>query len=149
MSHNEPKELRSSEPTTTVSASLPQDDWWIKVPTDPALSFKAKILDDNLSDEEGSRQKVFRPLGRSTPVIVTDEHGGGEMSITLLTEGREEYEALVHLWESQRTLLLQTTVGVQWYLYPGRIETKLMRTKNVSTNPVRKVKLDFIEVERP
>lgn len=54
--------------------------WWMVRPADPALTFQLTWVDDHRKSRQRPRE-VYRPLGRSRPVVISGEQQGWEGSI--------------------------------------------------------------------
>lgn len=140
----------SSSASVTVTAS----SVWLVHPGIPALSMPVELVAGSLESETLSvNQGVFRPMGRTNPVIVTDgTRQGGESSITVETDTLPELAALKSMLQDAGTLLLnapaQLGLGIDTnYIAVG--DVTIRRPSDVGTSRLRHVVLPFNVVDMP
>lgn len=86
---------------------------WLKHPTQPDLN-RAVTIVSYPSVKKAGATAVFKVLGSSLGVSVSDSRGFGTGSLTLLAETDLEQEAIDELLDSGAALLLQTAEGQKW-----------------------------------
>jgi hypothetical protein len=122
---------------------------WLKDPAHPGRNMK---LDAQMPDVVRSRTVgVFRPIGATYPVVVSDVLQAGASSITIVTRSDAEAAALLAV-VAGTVLLLQTpaVAGWQWgsrYVAPGELEEAWTTPGHLSSNRVWTLAL--VEVARP
>lgn len=87
--------------------------WWLKHPTLPALSVPVEPHAFP-TVQRVARQGVHQPLGRRTPVIVSDTYGPLTGTVTLRVDTTEQRAALDELLDLRAPLLLTGPPGQGW-----------------------------------
>lgn len=131
--------------SATSNASTTNDGtWWLKAVDDPTLNRGTVSvladLDLNVEEQIG----VFRPLGRTRPVVLSQALGGEDGTYDIITKGDAEHDAVWALVTHQGTLLVQDPFGDQKYV---RI-VRRSKTKSGGTgNPIHRIAVDYVEVD--
>lgn len=130
--------------TATVTGTIAAIGWNLKVPQSPTLNIiGAAVLKDpdyNRSEDVG----VFRPKGRSLPVIVANAMGGADGSLQVLATGAAEWTALEAVLRYQGPVYLESPFGwARWI----RITNRTWSETGTGDHPRRIAKADFLEVE--
>lgn len=128
----------------TISA----DRWWLKCLRDPGLSMKLHFHGERLVLTSVERGGVFRPIGRSKAVVVSDVEGSEEGVLELAFLTPERYSAFETLRRLRETLLLQSPYGDHLYIrfVGSRVAGFTLGPPYV---PKRVVTVPFVEVEAP
>jgi LysM repeat protein len=129
-------------PEVTLSAH----DWWLKDLSSPSNSMVIKVKADPLQVGTSDTSAVFQPLGADRPFVVTEGYKGDTIDLTLIMK-RDEYAQLRQLFNSGRTLFLQSNMDNAWWVRPiGDISSATQLTGKRQTDPLRFVKVSFVEV---
>lgn len=122
---------------------------WLKNLSQAALNTQVSIqaLADVKTD---ARIQVYPVIGRKNPVVVSDVRGGRTGSVSLMTTGTTDYQAVSTLLASGSTLFLQATPGdgfADLYFVAGSVTEH--RPAATSTDFTRIWTIDFTEVDSP
>lgn len=141
----------SSSASAAGSASVDTEEWWLKDPTDSTLNTTFKPTRRMLTLSDSADQAVFRPLGRSTAVVVSDVLRGAELPFEAVCSDQAALDALEALRDTQRTLLLQMgSSGEQFYVNLVGPRTRTRRTVVRSGAPAHYVySVKAVEVDAP
>lgn len=104
------------ESPTVVSASVtvPSDRVWLIHPGVPALSMPVTVVSIGARSRK-VRQGVHYPMGRATPIVVTDgSRSASEYTLTVRTNTDAERTSLDALLGDSSALLLNVPAGKQW-----------------------------------
>lgn len=139
--------------------TLVAENWWLKDVTTPANSMVLKLYayalggglsgTSVLSVDRSDTSTSFQPLGRPLPVIVTEGYKGDVFSVSAQVDSND-FLSLMNLLEQRRTLFLQSNFDKAWWVRPfGDITSNVQATFNMSSNPLRFVQIQFVEVDPP
>jgi hypothetical protein len=129
-------------PEVTVTAS----QWWLKDPKIPANSMQLKVKTEELDVSTTGTSAVFQPLGADKPNVLTEGYKGDRVDITVIVT-RSEFAQLRDLLDTKRTLYLQSNMDNAWWVRPvGDVGATTKLTSKYNTDPLRFVKLSFVEV---
>lgn len=138
----------------SVQVTVAITDIWLIHPGVPALSMPVKLRPGSLVQETLSvRQGVFWPMGRSTPVVITDGSRKKTQSTLIVSlETLTDLDALRALLSDAGALLLNIPAGMATgfdtsYIAVG--DVTIGRWTDVSIDPFRDVTLPFTVVDRP
>lgn len=141
--------------STTVAVTVPVDGVWLVHPGVPALSVPVELRAGSL-DEEGLSigQGVFWPMGRSTPIVVTEgTRRGAQSSMIVAAETSSEVARLRSLLSDGGPLLLNVppSLGFDWDTsYIAVSDVTISRLPNTPGNyQQRDVEMPFVVVDRP
>jgi hypothetical protein len=139
----------SSQPSATGSATLAADGFWLSDPLTAGSHLRLQV-GGNLESTSPQPQEVHYPLGRRTPVVVSDVVKSEVFSLPLIFKTAAGWTAFETLRRAPNALLLQSDMGLQWYvrLGPDRRVTLHSSTGRLSA-PLRKVEITAVEVDRP
>jgi hypothetical protein len=90
--------------------------FWLKDPTVGLSGIQLKVESGSLSTHFPEALTEHQPLGSPYPYVVGDVVGFEDGVVTAWTMSATDESALVALLKSQRTLLLQSPDGRQWYI---------------------------------
>ncbi len=103
--------------------------WWLKDPLNPSANMEISLQPGQMKTAATDPQQIVFPIGRVTPVILSDiikMPTISELPLRFLTDA--EYQSFERLRASGHVLLLQAPKEVgQWYI-------RLGATKNDSLN---------------
>ncbi|WP_055563598.1 hypothetical protein [Streptomyces atriruber] len=129
--------------------SLTAVNWWLKDITNPASNIPLRVKAEPVQVGTTGTSVMYQPLGEDRPVVVSEGYKGDAIELTLILR-REEYAPLRRLLKSGRTLFLQTNVDHAWWVRPvGDISAEVQVSGQRFVDPIRFVKLTFVEVAAP
>jgi hypothetical protein len=129
--------------------SLTALNWWLKDVVDPSLNLLMRVKVDPIGVSTTDTSVVFQPLGEDLPLVLTEGYKGDSVELTLILN-REERAALQKLLATRRTLFLQTDVDHAWWVRPiGNLQSEIQVTGQRRSNPIRFVKMTFVQVAAP
>ena len=130
-----------------LEVSLP----WLIHPGVPSRSVAIRV--QSLSEiTTPIRQGVFAVLGRSTPVVVSQQRDADMYNLVLRTDGPNDHGLLREVLADGSTLLLNIPDSLGWDFTDGWIsvgEVKTRRLAGYGTDPVRYLDLPVRLVDRP
>lgn len=140
----------SSPPSATIQPVVTITSWWLKDPQFPALNLSVLVTATDEISQTSESATVHSPLGRAKPIVVADVVSGEDGTIELGVFTATDWVALRELLVAQRPLLLQNPLGEQRYL-------RLSGPRSISrpdfgfdaVNPMRTVKVPYVEVDAP
>ncbi|TQF03936.1 hypothetical protein E6W39_18980 [Kitasatospora acidiphila] len=122
---------------------------WLKNLSQAALNTQISL--QALSDvKTDPRIQVYPVIGRKNPVVVSDVRGGRTGTVSLMTTGSTDYQAVSTLLASGSTLFLQATPAdgfSDMYFVAGSVTEH--RPAAQSTDYTRIFNIDFTEVDSP
>lgn len=140
---------------TFVSAYGPVSDevivngrqWWLKDLQNPERSMQLEVAKrDPVPVSITGSSSAFQPLGADLPVVLSEGFKGDRIEITVQVR-HTEFARLKTLLNSGRTLFLQSNLDSAWWVRPvGDIGAEIQITSKVFTDPLRFVKLTFVQV---
>lgn len=139
--------LISSPPSATASVTVTATGWWLKDPIDPTVNAAIVVVGEP-STHRDEQAGVFYPLGSTRPVVVADAMTGADGALKLLTTTPAAYAALVALLTRQRTLLLQSPFGEQWYVRLIGSRPSTLKA-SLAAAPYREYQFSYVEVAAP
>jgi hypothetical protein len=143
--------LINSAASATVSATVLPTSWWLKNPVDPTKNMA--IRTPGWAPTQNKKTAKFDPPARSYSVVLHGPNMGDEGPLLVRTLSAAEYAALKALLDSNRTLLLQTVTGQQWYVeVSGGHQRTFVAAKSTESYPVRHYwewSVPLVEVNAP
>lgn len=143
-----------SPAVSTAEVTVNETSIWLIHPGVPALSMPIELRAGSLQEEEYPvRQGIFRPMGRTNPVVVTDgARGGLSSSMKVSTETLAELAALRALISDAGTVLLNIPTSLELgidssYIAVGGVT--VVRLTGIGQDPQRTVTMPFTVVDRP
>lgn len=128
-------------------ANIAADTWNIKNPLAPSQNFIGVNVVGRPQEQQQEDLGIFRPLGRSHPVVVAGALGGWDGEISLVCTSVAEWESVKALAAAQAVLLLESPFGDSRYIrLTAGAKSELAGTK---TAPQRRVGLAYVEVDAP
>lgn len=139
------REVLSSAWSGNAAAYVTNDgQWWLKALGTPALNIGGLRVRGPLQESVQQSVGVFRPLGRSTPVVVSGDIYGndGQYSITFVNDA-EWGAAQDLLFSFTGDILVQDPFGEQKTI---RFISRAVDRSGTVANPVRVVTVGYVEV---
>lgn len=122
-------------------------NWWLKDLTDPTNSMELVVKADPLDVGTTNTTSVFQPLGADYPIVVSEGYKGDVIEITAIVR-HSEFAKLQGLLRSGKTLYLQSNIDNAWWVRPvGDLQAQTLLTGKRKTDPIRFVKLAFVQVD--
>lgn len=122
-------------------------NWWLKDLRNLDLNMQLKVKTEPTSVGTTNTASVYQPLGAKYPVVVSEGYKADSVELTFVMK-RDEHADLKKLLDSRRTLLLQTDIDHSWWVRAmGDLEAETQLTSKRSEDPLRFVKVSFVEVE--
>jgi hypothetical protein len=151
---NEDGDMTLGDWSPVVSASMPQfTDWWLRDLSDPALSMPLHVAASSESDAKPAA--VDYPLGSPAAVVTHDGVKPGTIALRVFLLDRAAHDKFRAVIALGRTLLLQDTLGMQWYVQSlggtkyDRMLAHATATETTPTRHAHEVDVEFQVVERP
>lgn len=141
--------------STTASATMAAfTDWWIRDLSSPgALSMPIQVA--SKTEDEAKPQTVDFPLDSDAAVVSHDGTKRPALDLEMWLLSKYEHDLFREIIGTGRTLLLQDTLGQQWYVQTGertRYEQLRAAPAPGDTAAVRhahRVDVRFVSVEKP
>ncbi len=131
----------------TEEASFTARNWWLKDLRDLALNMQLKVKADPMPVGTTNSATVFQTLGAKYPLVITEGYKADSVELTLIMK-RDEHADLKRILDSRRTLLLQSDVDHSWWVRSvGDLEVETQVTAKRAEDPLRFVKVTFVEVQ--
>lgn len=141
----------STSPYSANSSSVAatQTSWLLRDPTNESAHLVLRITGD-LDSVAEEANGVFRPLGRSRHVVVSDASLGEQFDLPIQVRGVTERQSVETLRATSRSrpLLLQSDMGDQWWVkVTGPRKRTLLNNITRKTTPVYNITLPLVEVD--
>lgn len=122
-------------------------EWWLKDLAASNSSLQLKVKADPLAVSTNDTSAVFQALGADRPFVVTEGYKGDSIDLTLILK-RDEYTTIRNLFNSGRSLFLQSNMDNAWWVRPvSNLESATQLTGKRNSDPLRFVKVSFVEVD--
>lgn len=143
-----------SPSVTSAMVTVDAASVWLIHPGVPALSLPIELRAGSLQDETYSvQQGTFWPMGRETPVIVTDgSRKGMQSSMTVATETVNDLASLRAILSDASTLFLNIPASFGFLVdscYIAAGDVKISRRSTIGSMTQRDVEIPFTVVARP
>lgn len=142
-----------SAPSAIVSGTVLDANWWLR---DPLVASASRVITvaPPFQALQPRPTTVHDPLGATTAVVVSDGLRSARGQLTLRTDGVAEYTAIQTILAQDRTLLLSSPLGLQWYVRLGEVtaELRLAMRNPGDAWPIRhlfELRVAWTQVERP
>jgi hypothetical protein len=135
---------------SSSSATWSSSDDWLKDVQHPARNV-AVVIAEQPAIERARPSGRFKPLGRSRPVVVSDEMGSGELDVTFVTLTDDDAVAVLDLLESAPIVLVQTPATERFgstFLHVDTV-SEVRTAPTVEGEPSRYIKITAVEVDAP
>lgn len=140
------QQLVSAWASSGAVPALSADGWNLKAPADSSLNVIGVRVNADPEWQQDEDTAVFRPVGRSRPIVVSTALGGADGTLTITTDGDTEWSAIEALREHQGALLLESPFGWSRYI---RIVSRSWSEGGSAGAPRRILAVSFLEVEAP
>lgn len=137
----------ASSASSTQTATVTLTDWWLKDPLDATRNMTICIAGPHQTSKKETQAR-FEPIGRTRPVYVADTILGEDGRLHLEFWTDSEATAFDLLRGGQRTLLIQSPRGKQWYARLGEDRESSFEFAHDTTD-YRVITIDFGEVDMP
>jgi hypothetical protein len=90
--------------------------WWFKAPLNSAINISGVKVLGKLTENVIEANMVYRPIGRSKPIVLAGAINGFDGDFDLLATSQSEYALVKAVVNYQGTLLVQDSLGAQRYI---------------------------------
>lgn len=145
----------SGTPSAASSTTVSPTSWWLKCPENSALNTSIRAAGSGWSPRRAKPVAVYSPTGRSRKIVLRGPTLGEEGTLAVRTHSEAEFAAIEALVTAGKTLLLQNTLGQQWYVeLAGDVEHAQIRAapRASETYPTRHLhswSIPLVEVDVP
>jgi hypothetical protein len=137
--------LSTSNYSSNLTVAISNDAlWWFKAVNDSALNLGGVRVANGIQEGFTESVAVFRPLGRTTPVVVGGYVYGNDGQYTITTITDSEFNSLETILRYQGKLLVQDPYGTQKYV---RLISRSWQMGGTSGRRIRRVSVDYVEIE--
>jgi hypothetical protein len=137
--------LSTSNYSANLTVAISNDaTWWFKAVNDSALNIGGVRVANGIQEGFTESVAVFRPLGRTTPVVVGGYVYGNDGQYTITTINDSEFNSLETILRYQGKLLVQDPYGTQKYV---RLISRSWQLGGTSGRRIRRVSVDYVEIE--
>lgn len=135
-----------------VTIQVPNDltgGWWLKDLSNPDLNMLMRVKAEDTNIGTADTSQVYQALGADYASVITEGYKGDTFEIGVFCT-RDEWLQLRTLVKSKRTLFLQSDVDAAWWVRPvGDLGQGVLVTGKRKSNPLRLVRLTFVQVDHP
>jgi hypothetical protein len=137
--------LSVSNWSSSVSVNVTNDKtWWFKAVNDSDLNIGGVKVANGTQEGFVESVAIFRPLGRTTPVVVAGYVYGNDGQYTITAISDSEFNSLVPILRYQGKLLVQDPYGTQKYV---RLLSRSWQAGGTSGRRLRRISVDYVEIE--
>lgn len=129
--------------STTVAISN-DGTWWFKCIGSSEFNIGGVRVSNGIQEGFYESVSVYRPLGRTTPVVVGGYVYGNDGSYTITTIDDNEFSDLDAILRYQGKILVQDPYGTQKYI---RLVSRSWQAGGTSGRRIRRVNVDYVEIE--
>lgn len=131
--------------STVQTLSITSDSkYWLKAVADPSKNYGDATVLNRLGITIEENLGVFRPIGRSLPIIVSGTIGGSDGELEIVTTTTAAWNAVYALATYQYTILLQEPTNEQKYV---RFVGRSWEEQQVGAISQRILRIAYIEVD--
>lgn len=121
-------------------------NWWIKDLQNLDSNMQLKVKAEPVQVGTTNTAASFQPLGEQYPVVISEGYKADTVELILIMK-RDEFAEFKRLIANRRTLLLQSDYDYSWWVRPlGDLEVTTQVTAKRKTDPIRFVKVTFVQV---
>ena len=117
--------------STPPTVTLPAGSWWLKDPlnSDDNMVVTVVSIAERIKKPitVGETIGVVPPGFHRAAVVAHSGTRGSELAVTLRTLEKATFDAVMALWRSGRTLLLQNIHGRHWYVQAADVDLSLIK----------------------
>ena len=137
--------LSTSNFSSSTTVAISNDaTWWFKAVNDSTLNQGGIRVANGIQEGFVETVAVFRPLGRTTPVVVGGYVYGNDGQFIITTISDSEFNLLEPILRHQGKLLVQDPYGTQKYI---RLLSRSWQMGGNSGRRIRRVSVDYVEIE--
>lgn len=142
---NADQEVLSSAWSDEAAAFVSNDgNWWIKAIGSPEMNIGNVKVQGPISETVQQTVGVFRPLGRTTPVVVAGDIYGADGQYEVLLVGEQEWQSAQDiLFSFAGDVCVQDPFGAQKIV---RFISRNVREEGTRSQPRRTVTVGYVEV---
>lgn len=131
--------------STVQTVSITSDSkFWIKAVATPTLNYGEAVVLNRLGVTIEENLGVFRPIGRTLPIVVSGTIGGSDGELEIVTTSTVAWTAVYALAIYQYTILLQEPTGEQKYV---RFIGRSWEESQVGSVTQRLLRINYIQVD--
>lgn len=131
--------------STVQTVSITSDaKFWIKAVGTPSLNYGAATILNRLGITVEENLGVYRPIGRTLPVVVSGTISGSDGQLEIVTTSSAAWDAVYALSIYQLTLLLQEPTNEQKYV---RFISRDWEEQLVGATKQRILRINYVEVD--
>jgi hypothetical protein len=131
----------ASDLSAGALAQVDADVWAIRDPLD--LSVEARALVTDHDESRDALTTVYRPAGRTLPVVESQGSTGDDGSFTVWVGSVDDRRAMRSLLNRQTELLMQSPSGDTWYIWVQSQSPKAAGGQGQT------IDVDYVQVEAP
>jgi hypothetical protein len=120
--------------------------WSFTAPESPTISVNNLIVEQPLNQNIVESYGVFKPLGASKSVVISQSIYGVDGSYQITVQGEDAWDALYPVLTYQGTLHVHDPLGRQKYV--RFVDRSWTESGNIN-NLIRVVKVTYFEVDAP
>lgn len=142
--------INSATATATSNPTMgaPYTGWYLKDPLDATQNQAIDFNGTSFDTVQHEEMAVYKPLGRSKPLIVTDVIRGEDGELHVECDTLAKSLAFEAIRNQQHTLLLQRAYAdpKQWYI---RLRDDMSKVITNHVPPLYQYKVKYVEVDAP
>lgn len=120
--------------------------WSFVAPESPTIKISGVNIEQPLAQNIVESYGIFKPLGASKSVVVSQSIYGEDGSYSITTQGEDDWDALYPVLTYQGTLLVLDPLGRQKYV--RFVDRNWTESGNID-NLIRVIKVNYFEVDKP
>ena len=137
----------SSAYTTSEPILIDNPAYWsFTAPESPTISVNNLIVEQPLNQNIVESYGVFKPLGASKSVVISQSIYGVDGTYQITVQGEDAWDALYPVLTQQGTLHVHAPLGRQKYV--RFVDRSWTESGNIN-NLIRVVKVTYFEVDAP
>lgn len=128
--------------------SFVAESWWLKDIANPTNNLQLTVeFDAGIPVTTTNTATVFVPLGDDPSYVLSEGFKSDSFDLNLAPVNHDDWVSLFALLKAGRTLFLQTDHDQAWWVRPtSDITTGLMPTGQWKSNPLRTIKVTFLQL---
>lgn len=134
----------------SAAFSFTAQNWWLKDITNPSGNIRLKVKFQTFSLTNQNTATQYQPVGTQYPVVLTEGFKTDTFTLDLIPVDQADYAALKAMLTSGKTLFLQSDIDSAWWVRPtSDLSVDLLASNMRQSNPIREIKVTFVEVAAP
>jgi hypothetical protein len=134
-------QLLASNPSRRAQIAVEAPTWGLRDPLDTDAEVAALVTGH--ATQIGEQTSVYRPAGRTLPLVETEGIQGEDGTVNIFTRSVAERVRLRNLIRRESPLILQSPSGDRWYIRP------ISRDTQHETAQSKQFQLEYVEVDPP